>query len=762
MAVAILIGLWIWDELSFNFYHQNHDRIAQVYQSQTADGIINTEAGIPAGLGAELRNVHGSDFKYIAMSSWTGKHILSAGANKILTRGNFMEADAPKLFSFNILKGTGNGLNDPSAILLSNTLATALFGSQNPVGETVVLDNGNSFKVTGVYEELPANTTFHQRDITFIGSWNYYAANVLPKWVFNAWAWDCAQLFVQVADNADIAKVSQKIKNTIISKEASGEPKCETVLNPMDKWHLYEYKNGVQVWGQMQYVWLFGIIGIFVLLLACINFMNLSTARSEKRAKEVGIRKAIGSARSQLIKQFFCESLLTAMLAFAVALILVQLIMPWFNNVTNKQIAVSWLNPFFWTAGLGFAFFTGLVAGSYPALYLSSFRPVKVLKGTFKAGSFAAIQRKLLAVVQFTVSIVLIIGTITVFKQVKYAESRPVGYNRDGLINITLINNDLNKQFDAVRNDLLQSGFVSEAAESSDAVTGIGNNVGSFQWKGKPPGMNDDFGFVGVTFEYGKAVGWQFKEGRDFSRQHKTDSAAVVLNEAAVKYMGLKNPVGETVRLGNRDYRVIGVTTDMVMNSPFAPATQTIFYINNEIGRYLLIKVNPNVSMRRALNKIEKVCKTYSPAMPFSYSFVDEEYAKKFASEERIGTLARFFAALAIFISCLGLFGMASFMAEQRVKEIGVRKVLGASVFGLWRLLSKDFVTMVVISQFVAMPVAWWIMHNWLQNYTYRTGLSWWVFAVSGFGALVITLLTISYQSIKAAIANPVKSLRSE
>jgi putative ABC transport system permease protein len=512
----------------------------------------------------------------------------------------------------------------------------------------------------------------------------------------------------------------------------------------------------------MQYVWLFGMIGVFVLLLACINFMNLSTARSEKRAKEVGIRKAVGSLRSQLIKQFFCESFLMVTLSFVLSLLLALASIPWFNEVSGKQISILWDKPLFWVAGIGFTIFTGIIAGSYPAFYLSSFKPVKVLKGTFKAGSLAAIPRKVLVVVQFTVSIVLIIATIVVFKQIEFAENRPVGYSKDGLLNIKMMNDDLHRQFDAFRNDLLGSGTVAEVAESSEPVTGNGNNVAGLQWRGKDPGLADDFGIVGVTPEYGKAVGWQFVAGRDFSRQFLTDSNSIILNEAAVEYMGLKNPVGETVRMWNNNYTVIGLVKNMVMNSPYEPVKQTIFNINKGMGGYLNIKFNPNVSAHEALGKIEAVFKNYSPSIPFSYNFADEEYAKKFESEERIGKLARFFAALAIFISCLGLFGMSSFMAEQRVKEIGIRKVLGASVFGLWRLMSRDFVIMVVISLFVAMPVAGWIMHNWLQNYTYRTGLSWWVFAISGFSALVITLLTISYQSIKAAMANPVKSLKTE
>ena len=764
MAVAMLISLWIWDELSFNTYHHNYKHIAQVMLNQTQNGNINTGPGIPAGLGAELRKTYGNDFTHVVMSSFSNGHILAAGEKKVSTSGCFMEGDAPKLFTLKIIEGTDNSSGDPSSILLSESLSKSLFGDALGVNKMVTMDNGKNFRIAGVYEDPPANTELYIRNVSFIGPWSYQAAHILPDWVFNAWGWDCAKLFVQINGNADIVKVSAKIKNAVFAKSNNGDQKFkpELLLEPMSKWHLYQYKDGVMVWGKMEYVWLFGMIGIFVLLLACINFMNLSTARSEKRAKEVGIRKAVGSGRNQLIKQFFCESLLIATLSFLFSILLVLAAIPWFNKVSNKQLTILWDNPFFWLAALGFTFFTGLIAGTYPAFYLSSFKPVKVLKGAFKAGALAAIPRKVLVVVQFSVSIILIIATIVVFKQIEFAENRPVGYNKDGLVSIALMNDDLYRQFDAFRNDLLRSGSVTEVAESSEPVTGNGYNAAGLEWRGKDPGMTDNFGIVNVSPEYGKTIGWQFVEGRDFSKQLLTDSSSIILNEAAVEYMGLKKPVGETVRMWNNNYTVIGVVKNIVMNSPYEPVNQTIFIINKGMGSSLTIKINPNTSARQALRKIETVFKNYSPSIPFSYKFADEEYAKKFEGEERIGKLARFFTALAIFISCLGLFGMASFMAEQRVKEIGVRKVLGASVFGLWRLMSKDFVIMVVISLFVATPSAWWMMHNWLKNYTYRTDLSWWVFAISGFGALTITLLTISYQSIKAAMANPVISLRSE
>jgi putative ABC transport system permease protein len=761
MTVALLIGLWIWDELSYDKYHDNYARIAQVEQHTTVNGTVHSGATVPMPLGDELRKNFGSDFKQVVLSSWTNNHVLTVGDKKLSISGNFMEAGAPNLFSLVILKGT-SGLTDPSSILLDQSSATALFGDADPVNQLVKLDNDQSFKVTGVYEDLPDNTTM--KGLSFIAPWEYYQT-ITGERARTDWNDNYYLLYVQVAGNADMAKLSEKIKDTRLnklSKDAAGYHP-QLFLHAMNKWHLYaEYKNGVNVGGRIQYVWLFGTIGLFVLLLACINFMNLSTARSEKRAKEVGVRKAIGSLRRQLIGQFFSESVLVALLAFVLSLLLASLALGFFNEVAGKKMYILWGSPLFWLAGIGFSVLTGLIAGSYPAFYLSSFRPVKVLKGTFKAGPLAAIPRKALVVLQFTVSVVLIIGTIIVFKQVQYARDRPVGYDRDGLVIMETTTSDLHDHFNALRNDLIASGAVVEIAESSSPTTGVNNDRNDVEWDGKDPSLNGGFGSVRVTTGYGKTVGWQFAAGRDFSSQLATDSSAVVLNEAAVAYMGLKDPVGKTIRFKKRDHLVIGVIRNMVMQSPYKPVKQALFFLAPQDVEYINIKINPAMNAHDAMNKIAAVCKVYSPSVPFSYKFADEEYARKFSDEERIGKLATVFAVLAIFISCLGLFGMATFMAEQRIKEIGVRKILGASIFNLWGLLSREFVTLVLIALVIALPLAYYFMYNWLQNYAYRSAMPWWVFAAAAAGALLITVLTVSYQSIKAALTNPVKSLRSE
>lgn len=765
MAVAMLIGLWIWDELSFDKYHENYDRIAQVNLRGENDGKAIVGSYLPIPLGAELKNKFSGDFRYVVMATGISDHIVACGDNKFTQKGAYLGPEAPEMLTLKMLHGTRSGLTEPSSVLLSGSVSRSLFGDDDPVGKIVKIDNKLDVKVTGVYEDLPRNTQFHE--LTFIAPWDLYVSS--EEWVKKAqdeavWSNNSWHTLVQLAPNADLGKINAKIKNIITDHFSRAKLfKLEVFLHPMRLWHLYTaWDNDGQVSkGRIQYVWLFGIIGFFVLLLACINFMNLSTARSEKRAREVGIRKAIGSFRTQLMVQFFSESLMIVAFAFVMAMFLVWLILPWFNSVADKKMAILWQNPAFWALGLGFSIVTALIAGSYPALYLSSFKPVKVLKGAFRAGRFAATPRKILVVVQFTASIALIVGTIIVYQQIRFAKNRPIGYSRDGLISITLNTPDLLGHYDALRNDLLETGAVAEMCTSSSPTTDV-NSSNVLGWEGKDPNFNANFGTIAVTHDYGKTVGWQFREGRDFSRQFSTDTAAVVINETAAKYIGVKDPVGLTMTWGDKKYTVIGVIRDMVMGSPFKPVQQTVFLLDYGWANVIQLRINPSMSAGEALPRIAAVFGVHNPGAPFDYRFVDAEYAQKFAGEERIGKLASFFAILAIFISCLGLFGLASFIAERRTKEIGVRKVLGASTYNVWRLLSKEFMTLVLISCLISAPIAYYYLQAWLRQYEYRTEISWWIFAFTGLGALAITILTVSFQSLKAALANPVKSLRSE
>ncbi|MDJ1480205.1 ABC transporter permease [Cytophagaceae bacterium YF14B1] len=763
MAVALLITLWIWDELSFDTYHEKYDRIAQVIENSAHNNEVHTSKVISWPLEAALRKDYPNDFKYIVMSSFTDQHVLSASGKNVLFSGNFIGEDAPEMLSLKMEKGQRNALQDASSILISSSVAKALFGDTEPVNQLIQMDNKAIFKVAGVYEDLPVNTTFHK--VAFMAPWKFFAGN--KDWIGrdpNDWNDNSLFLYVQLSDNADMQKVSEKIKNT---KQQNGPPDAKQqsalFLHPMGQWHLYsKFENGVNVGGGIEYVWLFGIIGVFVLLLACINFMNLSTARSEKRAKEVGVRKAIGSLRSQLVTLFFFESVCMAFTALVFALFVVFISLPAFNVLASKKIAIPWDNPVLWVWVIGFTLVTGGLAGIYPALYLSSFKPVKALKGTFKAGKLATTPRKVLVTVQFAISVLLIICTIVVFKQIQFAKDRSVGYSRNGLINIEASTGDLHSHFEAIKDELLQNGAIVSMAESSSPTYGINNNRDDVEWKEKDPSQKYTFGSIRTTAEYGKTIGWKVAQGRDFNLQMPTDSDAVIINEAALKYMNLEDPIGHILQFRKRSNTIIGVVKDMVMSSPYEPAKPTLYYLGGRGFDNVIIRINPATSAHESIAKIEKVCKAYAPAVPFSFSFVDQEYQKKFSTEERIGNLATVFAILAIFISCIGLFGMTSFMAEQRVKEIGVRKVLGASVLDVWALLSKEFVVLVCLSFFIAMPGAYYFMDTWLQHYTYKTELAWWIFAATGIGTLLISLITVSFQSIKAALANPVKSLRTE
>jgi ABC-type antimicrobial peptide transport system permease subunit len=494
--------------------------------------------------------------------------------------------------------------------------------------------------------------------------------------------------------------------------------------------------------------------------------MNLSTARSINRTKEVGIRKAIGSRRNELLIQFFGESLLVVAIAYSIGLGLVSLAILPFNQLTDKHIVIPISNPLFWVFGLGFTLLTGLIAGSYPALYLSSFQPIAVLRGTFRVSNDIALPRRILVVVQFTVSITLIIGTLVVYRQIQYAKNRPTGYNRSGLVTLLLNVPNYKQHRETVRNELIRSGAVLEVSESASPLTEVRSTNGGFNWAGKDPALQVNFGTIGVSHEFGKAVGWQLTQGRDFSRQLASDSTGVILNESALAFMGMRNVLGKTITWTGNDFNVrfhvIGVVRDLVMDSPYEPTKPAIFFIKPQSGQFLTLRLNPARSPQAAIATISGLLKEHLPEAPFDYSFIDEQYDQKFRSEERIGTIASLFAGLAIFISCLGLFGLASFVAEQRKKEIGVRKVLGASVADVWALLSKDFVALVILAFGLATGIAYYALHNWLQYYEYRTELSWWIFALAGIGALLITLLTVSFQSIRAALVNPVKSLRAE
>jgi putative ABC transport system permease protein len=768
MTVALLIALWVYDELSFNKYHKNYETIAQVYRKETAGGETDVNYVQVTGLGTLLRNEYGAHFKTVVLlRSRVEDRVLTSGDGKFSQLGFFMQPEGAELFSLKMKQGRLDGLKDLNSIFLSESLAKKIFGDRDPINQMITMDAKFELLVTGVYEDLPKNSEFAEASYfapldLFLKDWSH----------LNVWDNYNMRLYVQLVNKDDVAKVSAIIKNAMLPHIDEGKRKTnpELFLQPMREWRLNTtFENGIPVTGErLKFVWFFSITGAFVLLLACINFMNLSTARSEKRAKEVGIRKSIGSLRSQLIQQFIGESLLISFVALVLSLILTALLTPAFNNIADKEISVPWLSGGFWLSAVSVSVIAGLLAGSYPALYLSTFNPVHVLKGAFRSARSAAIARRALVVTQFTFSISLIIATCIVYRQIQFAKNRPVGYSRDGLLSIHPRSPQYYGKYNLLRAEFKKTGVVQEIAESNYAVTStLGWNVG-FEWKGKPANMSGPaFNINQVTSEYGRTIGWTFVSGRDFSEDIRSDLNGVVINESAARLMGLENPAGETLIRdrgeGQRDqYTILGVITDMVKGSPFEPTDPCLFFLSDKDQDWLFIRLDPSVSAHEALPKIEKVFAQHIPSSPFDYKFASDEYEAKFRSEERIGTLSSIFSSLAILISCSGLFGLVSFVAEQRTKEIGIRKVMGASIVQVWQLLTNEFVLLVLVACAIAIPLSYYFMADWLAQYKYRTTIAWYLFALAGGGALVITLLTVSIQAVKAAMANPVNSLRSE
>jgi putative ABC transport system permease protein len=777
MAVAMLIGLWVFDELSYNTYFKNYDRIAQLTKAVRHQGeYYMGQQHLPYPLIEELQNSYSQNFKHIVPISGPGGFdaVLSISDKMLTKNGMYIGEGAPEMFTWEMVYGNWSGLNDLYSIMISESTSIAFFGDSDPLGKAMKINNNTEVTVTGVFKDFPKNTEFY--GIQFFEPWNFYLADA--AWVKRqGWDNQFLWIYVEIAPNktmqevgANIRKAEMNVIKHLDYMKNVWQNDYDLLLHPMGDWHLFSsFKDGKLQNGPVQMVWFIGSIGVFVLLLACINFMNLSTARSERRAKEVGIRKTIGSIRTQLIGQFFSESFLVVLLSFAVTLTLVYSTLPWFNQLSAKEMNLPLSKPWFWLISMLFILTTGFVAGSYPALYLSSFKPVSVLKGTFRGGRFASIPRRALVVIQFSVSVTLIISSSVIYQQLLFVKNQPVGYTREGLIMVRKKSNDFNTKAEMLRTELKKTGMVSEIAESGGNITDTWSHNGGFEWKGKDPDFKPSFATLNVSPEFGKTVGWEFIEGRDFSPDIASDSVGIILNEAAVEYMQMKDPIGKTLRWSwaNRfwgidpELQIVGVIKDMIMNSPFEPVKPTVYWTYG-YERVLLVRIAPGVSASQALPTIEKVFVEVIPDIPFDYKFVDEEYAAKFSNEDRVGQLAAIFAALAIFISCLGLSGLASFIAEQRTKEIGIRKILGASVVNLWKMLSQEFVVLVILSCAIAIPLSYYLLYQGLKTYEIKTEIGWWIFAMAPGGALLITLITVSFQAIKAALANPVKSLRTE
>lgn len=761
MAATILILLWIQDEVSYDQFHQNKDRIYEIWNHVPMDGEIhswNSVSSLVAGtVEKDLPEVER------AVRVTYDNYLLTAGDKKVMKSANMVDTGFLQIFTFPMLKGDpATALNNPHSMVLTAKTAAILFGNEDAIGKIVKVDNKDNFTVTGVLEDLPANSRFNF-DYLLPRSYTKNRERTDLGWHDNS-----TPTYVLLKPNTSYAAVEAKIKN--LKQRYDDEAKTmkwELSLYPLSRWRLYSsFSNGVEDnGGRSTFIHLFSIIAGFILLIACINFMNLSTARSEKRAKEVGIRKSVGALKSSLISQFIGESVFLAFLAGIAAIVIVQISLPAFNQLTDKKLFLHFGDIYTWLVFTGFILFTGLLAGSYPAFFLSSFQPVKVLKGTFKKTNALITPRKALVVVQFTFAILLIICTIIVKQQIDYARNRNTGYNKDHLV-YHFMTGDIAKNYALIKNELLASDVATSVTKTNSPLTERWSDGWGQNWEGKDPNYNPSFDRYLCDEGLGATAGLQFVQGRDLDlKQYPTDSTGLIINESALKIMKFKDPLGKTVSDLGVDWHIVGVIKDFILTNPYEPTNPLL--ICGAKSRFMTfnvmqIKLNGNNSTTKNMDKAAAIFKKYNPDYPFDAKFVDEAYASKFESEKLQGQLAGLFAGLTIFISCLGLFGLATYVAENRVKEIGIRKILGASVAGITTLLSKDFVKLVMVSFLIAAPMAWWGMHKWLQHYTYRVNIEWWVFALAAFLSVMIALLTVSYQSIRAAISNPVKSLRAE
>jgi ABC-type antimicrobial peptide transport system permease subunit len=760
MAVALIIGLWVQFQYSFDKSLPNYEQLYQVRRNFNSNGETLTFSSTSLKLADALRNSI-PEIEYVAESDWGESHGLMVGNKKLYMNGQQIGGDFLKMFAYPLIEGNANSaLHDPYSIVLTQSTAKALFGDENPINKTVRVDNQHDLKVTGVLKDLPANSSLQFKYLIPF-SYMEQTRDYVKRQRAGSFDNNSYQQYVKLKPGITYAQVAHKISDIEKSEPNSTNAKNSSViLQPLKDWHLYnEYKNGVADSGFIDYVHIFSLIGVLVLLIACINFVNLSTARSEKRAKEVGVRKAIGSQRKDLIFQFLTESTLITVISFFFSLLFVQLALPAFNLLAGTSVSIPLGNVVFWLFMIGCVLFTGLLAGSKPAFYLSSFNPVKVLKGTFSGGKSNSLSRRVLVVVQFSCSIALIISTVIIYKQIHYAKDRPTGYNISNLM-ATDMNDDLGRNYVALKNELLRSGLVQSVTTASAPATDVNSHGDITYWPGKYPGETVEMGYIGISDDYFKTLGMQLQEGRNFISNYKPDTSNAILNEAAVKRLRLKDPVNQVLTFGVQHIKIIGVVKNALMISPFAAADPTVFYLGN--GGNLMYRLSSNTNTHDAVAKLTAIFNKYNPAFPYTYRFVDDDYNRKFNLEVLIGKLSGIFAGLAIFISCLGLFGLAAYVAEQRTKEIGIRKVLGATVTQVWVLLSKDFIMLVVISCVLASPIAFYFLQNWLHKYDYHIKLGSGVFILSALAAILITLCTISFQAIKAALANPVNSLRSE
>jgi putative ABC transport system permease protein len=756
MACAILILLWVNDEYQYNKFHKNYTHLYQVLENQRYEGKTYTFPALPGKFGPSIKQEL-PEIKYAARATWGDRMLFAVGEKSIYERGYFTDPDFLKMFSFRILKGNAATLlTDPSSIVVTDKMAEKFFGKEDPISKTLRINNEQSYTIAGVVEEpsLASSLKF-----SWLASFKIFEDR--NKWL-EGWGNNGVQTFVQLKEGTNPQQVNKKLHDFIAKKDTSAIAK--PFLLSINDWRLRSnFEEGRQSGGRIGIVRLFSIIAILIIIIACINFMNLATARSEQRAREVGVRKAMGARRGMLIRQFFGESIILSFVAMIIASLIVLVVLPAFNTLVEKKLSFDLANPVIWGGLPLLALVCGVLAGSYPSLYLSSFNPVTVLKGLRMGKNPAIIYvRKGLVVTQFVISIVLIISTIIIYKQIQHVKNRELGYNKEQVLAIEL-NGNMNTHFPAIYNELAATKVVENAALSSSRVLDVGSSSGDFSWQGKTPNSQLLVSMAWVSPQYIPTMGMKLKSGRNFYNNITPDSSSIIINETLAKLMGKKDPVGEIITRDNgRQLRIAGVVKDFIFNDMYHPPEPLVFFCDTSNVSTLLIRLKANQDVSKALAKIGTVIKASSPAYPFEYKFIDEDFNNLFKSEMLIGKLSRVFAFLTILISCLGLFGLAAYTAERRTKEIGIRKVLGATISSVVALLSKDFLRLVAIASVIAFPLAWWIMNKFLQEYAYRIQIPWWVFVVAGLLAVFIALFTVSFQAVKAAVTNPVKSLRTE
>ena len=755
LTCTIFIFLWVKDELSYDKFQKNYDNIYQVMANRDFNNTIFTDPNMVLPLASSLEKSY-SQIKNAVVTTQGESHIFSYGDQKLKKTGLTVGGNFFDMFSWKFIKGNAaNAISDPSSIVLTQSAAKSFFGNKDPLNQILRIDNENNLRVSAIVADPPGNSSLQ---FDFIKAFNYSDPDVkndMNEWVNSSW-----RVYLQIIPGTSITAVEKDI-NTL-KKQHDPHDKVSTYFTfPMNKWRLNsDFKDGKNVGGMIEYVRLFTIIAIIILLIACVNFMNLSTARSEKRAKEVGVRKVLGSDKKQLILQFFFESMILVFIAFVLAVIAVFLLMSPFNTLVDKHLSLDLTQPYLWIGGLVIIIFTGVIAGSYPALFLSSFNPAKILKGTILQGKSAVIPRRILVIAQFVISIFLISATIIVYEQIQHVKKRDIGYKPDNLIMIPSTP-DVSKNYTIIKEELLKTGLVSSVTRTFSPLTEVWWKSPSPHWDGQPTDVQIIVTGFSTDVDFAKTTGVKILQGKDFSGM-PSDSSAMMLNKAAVIAMGLKNPIGMQMRYGPRTYTVTGITDNVVMESPFKPVEPMMIYYQPENSNIVDIRLKPSSQLQQSLKSMEKVFKTYNPSVPFEYQFADKEFGKKFLTEELIGKLTNIFAGLAIFICCIGLAGLAAFTVEKRIREIGIRKVLGASVQQVLLLISSEFLKLVLIAFIIATPLTYWLMNEWLQKYDYRIHISIWVFFGVGIGILLLTLAVVSLNTLKAATTNPVKSLRTE